>query len=65
VRIDEEPDVFLMQFRELEPEVGHLFAAHWCQSEVRDLDDRFYAWLKPERQRYEKVADEYARPFAT
>ena len=26
----------------------------------RDLDKRFYAWLKPEPGRYEKIADEYA-----
>lgn len=26
--------VFLSQFPELDPNVGHLFAAHWCNSEV-------------------------------
>jgi Domain of unknown function (DUF4375) len=131
VRIYDEPDIFLNQFNALKPQVGHLFAAHWCQSEVRnggfhqffynptgvlapealagframgldewaevleqamqrlpgpyqrdremrikvlervtgdqeaaavfrDLDKRFYAWLKPEAGRYEKIADEYA-----
>ena len=25
---------YLRQFRTARPEVGHLFAAHWCQSEV-------------------------------
>jgi hypothetical protein len=134
VRIYDAPDVFLEQFRALKPEVGHLYAAHWFQSEVcnggfhqfffnstgvlapeaiagframgldewaeslaqamerlgapyprdrdmrievldrvtgdkkwsdafRDLDDRFYAWLKPERRRYERLADDYATSF--
>jgi len=30
------PEVFLYQFRQLPPEVGHLLAAHRCQSEVRN-----------------------------
>jgi hypothetical protein len=30
------PTVFLQQFRKVPPQVGHLFAAHWCQSEVRN-----------------------------
>lgn len=30
------PDTFLQQFLTVRPEVGHLFAAHWCQSEVRN-----------------------------
>mgnify|MGYP003332684233 FL=1 len=29
-----EPEDFIRQFAALSPEVGHLFAAHWCQSEV-------------------------------
>lgn len=28
------PDVFLDQLRSIQPEQGHLFAAHWCHSEV-------------------------------
>jgi len=28
------PDEFLTQFAAARPVVGHLFAAHWCQSEV-------------------------------
>jgi hypothetical protein len=28
------PAVFIQQFRKARPEAGHLFAAHWCQSEV-------------------------------
>jgi hypothetical protein len=28
------PDEFLRQFHALPPRVGHLLAAHWCQSEV-------------------------------
>ncbi len=31
---DEGPDEFLRQFRAVRPEVGHLYAAHWCQSEI-------------------------------
>jgi hypothetical protein len=34
VSIYDGSEVFLDQFRKLRPEVGHLFAAHWCQSEV-------------------------------
>src|SRR6478672_11661355 len=30
------PDTFLRQFRVVRPESGYLFAAHWCQSEVRN-----------------------------
>jgi hypothetical protein len=30
------PDLFLRQFGRVRREVGHLFAAHWCQSEVRN-----------------------------
>jgi hypothetical protein len=33
---DEGPDEFLRLFRSIQPEVGHLYAAHWCQSEVRN-----------------------------
>src|SRR5438105_3105405 len=36
VRVYSPPDEFLAQFAGLRPEVGHLFAAHWCQSEVRN-----------------------------
>ena len=31
-----DPSEFLRQFRAVPPAVGHLFAAHWCQSEVRN-----------------------------
>ena len=31
---DDGPDEFLRQFHAVRPEVGHLYAAHWCQSEV-------------------------------
>jgi Domain of unknown function (DUF4375) len=31
---DEGPDEFPRQFRSVQPEIGHLYAAHWCQSEV-------------------------------
>jgi len=30
------PVGFLRQFNAVRPEVGHLYAAHWCQSEVRN-----------------------------
>jgi hypothetical protein len=36
VSIYEGSAVFLDQFGRLRPEVGHLLAAHWCQSEVRN-----------------------------
>lgn len=36
IGIYEGPAVFLDQFRTVRPEVGHLFAAHWCQSEVNN-----------------------------
>lgn len=28
------PELFLSVFREVDPAAGHLYAAHWCQSEV-------------------------------
>jgi hypothetical protein len=31
---DEGVDAFLCRFRAVRPEVGNLYAAHWCQSEV-------------------------------
>lgn len=31
---DDGPDEFIERFRRVRPEVGHLYAAHWCQSEV-------------------------------
>jgi len=34
IEIHDGPDVFLSQFGTLRPEVGHVFAAQWCQSEV-------------------------------
>lgn len=34
ISIYDGPEVFLRQFRRVQPEVGHLFAATWCQSEV-------------------------------
>jgi hypothetical protein len=40
------PEEFLQQFASLRPEVGHLFAAHWCQSEVCNggFHQFFYNW---------------------
>lgn len=32
----DEPEVFLQQFREVPTTSGHLFAAFWCQAEVRN-----------------------------
>jgi hypothetical protein len=34
ISIYDGPHAFLKQFGTVRPEVGHLFAAHWCQSEV-------------------------------
>jgi hypothetical protein len=34
VSIYEGPETFVRQFGRLRPEVGRLFAAHWCHSEV-------------------------------
>jgi hypothetical protein len=31
---DEGPDEFVGLFRSIRPEIGHLYAGHWCQSEV-------------------------------
>lgn len=36
VSIYDGPDEFARQFRTLSPVARHLFAAHWCQSEVRN-----------------------------
>jgi hypothetical protein len=36
ISIYDGPSEFLRQFHRVRPEVGHLFAAHWCQSEVRN-----------------------------
>lgn len=36
VSIYDGPAAFLAGFGRLRPEVGHLLAAHWCQSEVRN-----------------------------
>jgi Domain of unknown function (DUF4375) len=38
------PEVFLFQFGKVRPELGHLFASHWCQSEVCNggFDQFFY-----------------------
>ena len=36
VSIYDGPSVFAQQYGQLKPEVGHLLAAHWCQSEVRN-----------------------------
>jgi Domain of unknown function (DUF4375) len=36
ISIYDGPREFLRQFRRVRPEAGHLFAAHWCQSEVRN-----------------------------
>lgn len=32
----EDPEKFVRKFRRVRPEAGHLYAAHWCQSEVRN-----------------------------
>jgi Domain of unknown function (DUF4375) len=34
INIIAEPREFLSQFRRVRPEVGHLFAAHWCLAEI-------------------------------
>ena len=31
---DDGPEEFVRRFRSVGPEIGHLYAAHWCQSEV-------------------------------
>jgi hypothetical protein len=31
---DRGPAEFVRRFRRIRPEIGHLYAAHWCQSEV-------------------------------
>jgi Domain of unknown function (DUF4375) len=36
ISIYDGPSEFLRQFHRVRPEAGHLFAAHWCQSEVRN-----------------------------
>ena len=33
---DDGPDDFGRLFESIRPEIGHLYAAHWCQSEVRN-----------------------------
>lgn len=33
---DAGPEEFARLFRSVRPEIGHLYAAHWCQSEVRN-----------------------------
>jgi hypothetical protein len=30
----DDPEKFVRKYRRVRPEVGHLYAAHWCQSEV-------------------------------
>jgi Domain of unknown function (DUF4375) len=44
ISIYDGPEVFLLQFGKVSPEVGHLFASHWCQSEVCNggFDQFFY-----------------------
>src|SRR5688500_7967929 len=34
INIYDGPDIFLGQFRSVAPATGHLFACHWCHSEV-------------------------------
>lgn len=134
ISIYDGPKAFLKQFAVAPDEVGHLFAAHWCQSEVsnggfhqfftnptgvlapealagfraigldewasileeamrffgepypRDqaererrlpkargdraswdpflaMDDRFYTWTRPDRDRWSRAADAYASRF--
>lgn len=36
ISIYDGPSVFLNQFRKVRPELGHLFAVHWCQAEVNN-----------------------------
>jgi hypothetical protein len=31
---DDGPEAFIRRFRSIQLEIGHLYAAHWCQSEV-------------------------------
>ena len=31
---DDGPEEFVRRFRSIRPEIAHLYAAHWCQSEV-------------------------------
>jgi hypothetical protein len=59
VSIDDGPDVFLEQFQAIRPEVGHLLAAHWCQSEVRN--GGFYQFFENSTG---VLAPEAARAFA-
>jgi len=33
---DEGPDEFVRLYRSIRPEIGHLYAGHWCQSEVHN-----------------------------
>ncbi len=44
VSIYDGPDIFLTQFQKLLPEQSHIFAAHWCQSEICNggLDQFFW-----------------------
>ncbi|MBV8917707.1 DMP19 family protein [Bradyrhizobium sp.] len=134
ISIYDGPKTFLKQFAAAPVEVGHLLAAHWCQSEVANgglhqffsnptgvlapearagfssigieewasivgeamrffgepypreqakrlrklpkakgapatwnvfqaLDDRFYAWLRPDRDRWARAADAYASRY--
>src|SRR5215471_12027473 len=32
----EDPEKFVRRYRRVRSEAGHLYAAHWCQSEVRN-----------------------------
>ncbi len=36
ISIYDGPDIFLRQFSAVPAGVGHLFASHWCQAEVRN-----------------------------
>lgn len=32
----DDPEKFVRKYRRVRPEAGHLYAGHWCQSEVRN-----------------------------
>ena len=44
ISIYDEPEVFLEQFRSVSRARGHLFATHWCQSEVRNGGFHQFFW---------------------
>jgi hypothetical protein len=44
ISLHDGPDVFLEQLRRFRPEVGLVFAAHWCQSEVANGGLHQFFW---------------------